>query len=132
MPNFGTPVADQVQGPSAGIQTLSNLMGLKQKQLDIQKTQIGLSQAQQLLKSETAEATVRNIQASQQQALRGIDWKQFVNSDGSYNIDAATSAALQAAPNIGPEFVTRLGQMAQQGALTKKAFPLLSQRLLEP
>lgn len=126
---FGAPVADQIAPPSAGLQTLSGLLGLKQQQLSIARQQIGLSQAQQELSQQTSQATMAGIQASQQQALQGVDWKQYVNPDGSLNVAAAQQKALQVAPNIGSEFISRLEAMSQGGAQTKQAFHSLGQSL---
>lgn len=126
---FGDPVATQVQGPQAGLQTLSSLLGLKQQQIGIARQQIGLSQAQQQLSQETSQATMAGIQANQQQALQQVDWKQYVNPDGSLNVAAAQQKALQVAPNIGAEFVSRLEAMSQGGAQTKAAFHGLNQSL---
>lgn len=126
---FGAPVADQIAPPTAGLQTLSNLLGLKQQQLGIARQQIGLSQAQQELSQQTSQATMAGIQANQQQALQQVDWKQYVNPDGSLNVAAAQQKALQVAPNIGPEFISRLEAMSQGGAQTKQAFHHLGQSL---
>lgn len=49
MPDFGAPVADQIQAPNPtqGIQTLAGLMGIKQQQQQLQVGQSNVQQAQQ-------------------------------------------------------------------------------------
>ena len=119
--DFGSPVAQNVNvNPQQGLQTLSSLLGLKQQQ-------IGIQQAQQQLQSQTAEATVAKITAQQTQNLSQINWHQYIKPDGSYDIDSAEQAALQAAPNIGPQFVSRLADMSQSGVALKKSLYGLNQ-----
>lgn len=128
MADFGAPVAAQVQGPNAGIQTLSNLLALKQQSIGIQRQQIGLSQAQQQLSQETSAATLAGLQATQQQNLSKINLRQYVDpKTGNVNLPALQNEVLQVAPNEGPAYLQRVEAMSQQGAQMHQAFWNLNQ-----
>jgi hypothetical protein len=129
MGEFGSPVAAGVQGPQAGLQTLSNLLSLKQQQIGIARQQIGLSQAQQQLSQETSQATVAGVNAQQTQALSQLNPKKWVRPDGSLDTNAATQDVMAVAPNLGPAYLERLQTMAQGGVATKKAYLSLNQEL---
>lgn len=129
MADFGSPVAAGVEGPNAGIQTLSGLLGLKQQQLGLAQQALTIQQQQQQLQSQTAEAQVATIKAQQTQALSKLNPKQWVRPDGSLDIDAASQSVLSAAPNLGPEYLSRLQTMSQGSVATQKAYLSLNQDL---
>lgn len=70
MPDFGAPIAQNVDvSPNKGLQTLSDLMGLQQKQ-------IGIQQAQQTL--QTGQAIQQRAQAEAQGAQQAMATRQTV------------------------------------------------------
>jgi len=118
---FGSPVAQNVDvNPQRQIGTLSALMGLRQQQL-------GIQQQQQELQTQTAQAYQATQSAQERQQLAAIDWKQFQNDDGSFDMDAVAKTARAVAPTTGSEFIGRFAQAAQGGAETKKAYYSLNQ-----
>lgn len=124
MADFGSPVAQNVAppNPGAGVTMLSNLLSLKQQQLGIARQQIGLSQAQQQLSSETSAATTAAITAQQTKALSQLNPKQWLKPDGSLDVDAASQDVMSVAPNLGPDYLARLQTAAQGSVETKKAY----------
>lgn len=126
MPDFGAPVAQNVNAGN-GLQTLSDLMSLKQRQIGIAQQQLALAQGQQTLSQLTSQATVAAIKANQEKNLSQVNWKQYVQPDGSYDIDSAEKQALLVAPNIGPDFISRLSAMTQSSVAAKKAYYDLNQ-----
>lgn len=131
MADFGQPVAAGIQGPQAGLQTLSGLLGLKQQQLGIARQQIGLSQAQQQLSQETSQATQAQIHTANLQNLQGVDWKQYQTPNG-YDIQAAQQKALEVGGADAAPFVSRLADMTTAGTGAKKALFSLSQDYQKP
>lgn len=109
-----TPVGNTnyVPPPGSGVDTFSSILGLKRRQANIQSAQ--------------AQAILDQRKAKETQALAGIDWRQFENDDGSYDIDAVNKAATTVAPTIGPEFAQHWATMAQGSAETKAAFLALN------
>ncbi len=79
MPDFGTPVAQGVDvSPNKGIQTLSDLMGLQQKQIGIQQQQQTLQtgtyiQRQQQAAAQQQQAAMQTRQAATKMAQSGQD-----------------------------------------------------------
>jgi hypothetical protein len=118
MADFGAPVADKVNVDP--LQTIGSLLSLKSKNLAIQGQQ-------QALQGQAADVAMKQRTNSQQQALSQIPWQSFENSDGSYDMDKATKAALAVAPTEGPDFVSRLGAMTKGSADSKAAFSSLNQ-----
>jgi hypothetical protein len=89
MPDFGSPVAQDVNiNPSKGIQTLSDLMGL-------QKTQIGIQQAQQALQTGAIDQQSKALGLQTSQALQPS-----VIQQGQAAAATAATGAKQSAFNL--------------------------------
>jgi hypothetical protein len=79
MPDFGSPIAQQVDvNPNKGLQTLSDLMGLQQRQIGIQQAQQNLAtgqfvQQQQQADAQKAQAAMNTRQAATKMAQTGQD-----------------------------------------------------------
>lgn len=79
MPDFGAPVAQNVQTPNFTA-TLAGLQGLKQGQ-------IGIQQAQQNLAHGAAETQMTQQSAQQRQGIANIDWSKYDDGTGAVSTD---------------------------------------------
>jgi hypothetical protein len=121
--DFGSPIAQNVNvNPQQGIQTLSGLLQLKQRQ-------VGLQQQQQELQTQTAQAYQAQQSATERQNLANINWKPFFD-DG--DIEGAQKTAMAVAPTTGAEFSGRLAEAMGNGLKVKSAAAQLNQQYLEP
>lgn len=112
MPDFGAPVASSVNvNPQQGIQTLSGLMSLKQKQ---QALQMGAAQVQE-------EQQTASQRAGLAQFYKNWDISKHVGPDGTLDLDSVlTDPQLrQAAGDQFPQVVQQMIQ-AKSGQLQTK------------
>jgi hypothetical protein len=79
MPDFGAPIAQNVDvSPNKGLQTLSDLMGLQQKQIDISQARQNLAtgafiQQQQQASAQQQQAAMNTRMAATKMAQTGMD-----------------------------------------------------------
>ena len=90
MPDFGAPVAQNVQVPNF-VQTLSGLMGLKQQQQALQSGALGIQQQQQNLQRGGAETQMTQQSAQQRAALAKVDWGKYTDETGTVSTDKMLS-----------------------------------------
>lgn len=112
MPDFGAPIAQNVDvSPTKGLQTLSDLMGLQKKQIDIQQAQQTLQTGQALQQRAQAEAQgAQQAMTTRQAAQR---WGQTGKDDqgndlyvpGTQEIDPGKFATsiMRLDPTNGPD-----------------------------
>lgn len=102
MPDFGSPIAQNVNPVGQGLQTLSGLLALKQQQLGLQQTRanIGIAQAGvQTAQAEAQQAQQKNQELAQAQALaQAARNGQYRKPDGSLD----TNAFSEAVQGLGP------------------------------
>ena len=110
MPDFGAPVAQNVQSPNT-LQSLSNLMGLQQQQQAIQSGSLQIQQQQQNLTHGAADTQQAQQTAAQRQGIANIDWSKYDDGTGTISTDRMLSdTALQ--KSAGDQFPQLLQQAA--------------------
>ncbi len=90
MPDWGTPVAQNVQAPNF-TQTLSGLIGLKQQQQALESGALNIQQQQQNLTRTAAETQMTQQSAAQRQGIAGIDWSKYDDGTGTISTDKMLS-----------------------------------------
>ena len=81
MADFGSPVAQNVNvDPSKGLSMLSDILGIKSKQL-------GIQQQQQALQGQAAQVQQEQQTAAQRQGIAGIDWSKYDDGTGVISTD---------------------------------------------
>jgi hypothetical protein len=127
MPDFGAPIAQNVDvNPNKGLQTLSDLMGLQQRQIGIQQARQTLqtgSYLQQQAQAEAAQATQKN---SELQALAKFTHDasgdpNYLNPDGTPNVAKYQKDASSVAPVYGQQFIGQMTSNFNQGVENRKA-----------
>lgn len=113
MADFGNPVADQVAPVTSGIQTLSAIMGLKQKQLEIEKGEAGVQEAQATAQQQTQTAQQRG---ALRQYWANFNPQSYIGPDGSISVDKFLSdpKARQAAGDLYPQVVEGMLKIKNQ------------------
>jgi hypothetical protein len=86
MPDFGTPVANQVQTPDF-TKTLSGLMGLQQQKQALQSGGLGIQQQQQNLQRGAAETQMTQQSAQQRATIANVDWGKYRDDTGVLSTD---------------------------------------------
>jgi len=118
MPDFGAPIAQNVDvSPNKGLQTLSDLMGLQQKQIGIQQQQQTLQTGQALQATAQAEAQKNNQAMGERQLLQSSmqngkdpDGNALVGSNGEADPVAMTKFANKYLPLTGQDVVQHIVQ----------------------
>jgi hypothetical protein len=89
MPDFGSPVVTANSGydPNKGLETLSNLMGLKQKNIAIQQAQQNLDTGAINQGRAQSEAQQQAQTAQQRAALAKVDWGKYQDENGYTSVD---------------------------------------------
>lgn len=114
MPDFGAPIAQDVNvSPQKGIQTLSDLMGLQQRQ-------IAIKQQQQTL--ETGAALQQTAQAEAQKNQQAMGERQLLQSSMQKNQDPDGNPLLGANGEADPVAMTRFAN---------KFMPLTGQNVIQ-
>lgn len=84
MPDFGSPIAQNVKSP---LETLSSIMGIKQQQQALQSGALGIQQQQQNLQGGAADVQMKQQSASQRQGIAGVDWGKYADDTGAISTD---------------------------------------------
>lgn len=104
IPDFGSPVAQNVNvSPNAGLTTLSDLMGLQQKQIAISQAQQNLQTGVAVQQQQQAQAQLQQQQMGERQILQGA-LKSGKDDQGNSLIDPSTG---QVDPNALASFANR-------------------------
>lgn len=107
MADFGAPVAQNVD-PSAGLNTLSNILGMKSKQLTIQGQQQGLEG--QAADVQAKQQTMQERQAVSQMFRSGVDdqGNPIRNANGDPDFSKLLPALTRMAPLTGQDYAQSL------------------------
>jgi hypothetical protein len=116
MPDFGAPIAQNVDvNPNKGLTTLSDLMGLQQKQIGIQQAQQTLQTGQALQATAQAEAQrnqqtmgERQLLQSSMQNGKDPDGNPLVGANGDADPVALTKFATKYLPMTGQDVVQNI------------------------
>lgn len=110
MPDFGSPIAQNVDvSPNKGLTTISDLMGLQQKQIGIQQAQQTLQTGQALQQTAQAEAQ-KNQQAMGERQLLQSSMKNGKDPDGNALTGANGEADPVAMTRFANKFMPLTGQ----------------------
>jgi hypothetical protein len=123
MPDFGSPVADQITppNPSQGLQTLSGVLGIAQQQQALQQGQQQLDIGQSNVQSAQQQMNERLLLQKTMQTGKDPDGNSIKNPDGSFNTTALTAFANKSLPMTGQDVVQKIvktqdDQIGVQGA----------------
>src|SRR5580692_5444014 len=117
MPDFGAPIAQNVDvNPNKGLTTLSDLMGLQQKQIGIQQAQQTLQTGQAVQASAQAEAQ-KNQQAMGERQLLQSSMQNGKDPDGNPLVDANGEADPVAMGKFATKYMPLTGQAVVQNLL---------------
>jgi hypothetical protein len=118
MPDFGAPIAQNVDvSPNKGLQTLSDLMGLQQKQVGIQQAQQTLQTGQALQQTAQAEAQ-KNQQAMGERQLLQSSMAKGADPDGNPLIGSNGEADPVALSKFANKYLPLTGQDVVQHIVT--------------
>lgn len=124
MPDFGSPIAQNVNPVGQGMQTLADVMNVKRQQ---QGLQIG----EQQLAADTAKAQQSQQQNQELQALASFTRNAaqdpaYHNPDGSLNVQKYQTDAMKAAPTYGQAYIGQMTSNANAMVDNRKALLGLS------
>jgi hypothetical protein len=118
MPDFGAPIAQNVDaGPQKGLQTLSDLMGLQQKQIGIEQAKQTLQTGQALQATAQAEAQ-KNQQAMGERQLLQSSMQNGKDPDGNPLVGANGEADPVAMTRFANKYMPLTGQDVVQHIVT--------------
>jgi hypothetical protein len=118
MPDFGSPIAQNVDvNPNKGLQTLSDLMGLQQRQVAIKQAQQNLATGQFIQQQQQAEAQQQQQSMKERQLLQSSmqggkdpDGNPLVGANGEADPVAMTKFANKYMPLTGQAVVQHIVQ----------------------
>jgi hypothetical protein len=118
MPDFGAPIAQNVDvSPNKGIQTLSDLMGLQQRQIGIEQAKQTLQTGQALQATAQAEAQ-KNQQAMNERQLLQSSMQNGKDPDGNPLVGANGEADPVAMTRFANKYMPLTGQDVVQHIVT--------------
>lgn len=127
------PVGNTIKPPDPmqGVNTLSSLIGVQQQQTQLAQQRQTLQTGQYLQATAQAESQQagqknRELQALAQLSQNAIKDPQYLNDDGSLNIQKFQQAATAVAPVYGPPSIGQITSNASEAAVIRKTLQGLS------